>query len=101
MTSPGFAQSFNNMTFLTITRRCNDCDETRRLLKALQEDVEAYRREVKDSLLDYENLYDKVRTNLSKIARREKASESPQTDERVKPKGGVAAQRLLALRRQS
>lgn len=38
----------------------------------LREDVESYRSEVRRSLLDYETLYEKVRTNLSKMAKREK-----------------------------
>lgn len=63
------------MAFLTFQARCKDCDRTLSELKALREQVESYRREVKDSLLDYESLYDKVRVNLAKLARRENAEE--------------------------
>lgn len=58
------------MAFLTITRRCKHCDDTRSELAALRQEVSDYRREVKESLLDYESLYDKVRVNLAKLAKR-------------------------------
>ena len=53
------------MAFIEIQRRCDDCEKTRAELAVL-------RSEVQRALLDYENLYDKVRTNLGKLAKRAK-----------------------------
>ena len=60
------------MAFIEIQRRCQDCETTRGLVREL-------RAEVKQSLLDYESLYDKVRTNLSKLAKRAERPQEAQT----------------------
>lgn len=60
------------MPLFTIQRRCQDCKATRALVRELREDIADYRSQVTRSLLDYETLYEKVRTNLSKMAKREK-----------------------------
>lgn len=73
------------MPFLTVQKRCQDCEETRRLLREMRAEVNDYRREVRESLLDYEALYDKVRTNLAKLGSRKKAAEKEQEN-------GTAAQ---------
>lgn len=87
------------MPFLTIQKRCDDCETTRQMLLRVQEEVSAYRREVKESLLDYESLYDKVRVNLAKLAKRTNGSESPERHDQPKGPPSIAAQRLLAMRR--
>jgi len=82
------------MPLLTIQKRCNDCEATRSALRALSADVEQYRSELERFRLDFENLYDKVRTNLSKLARRTEAPESPVTDDLQARRGMTAGQIL-------
>ena len=67
------------MAFIEIQRRCDDCEKTRAALAEL-------RSEVQRSLLDYENLYDKVRTNLGKLAKRARLdSEAPSNGDEGDP----------------
>lgn len=63
-TFPSLLHIGNTMAFIEIQRRCQDCEKTRQMLSDLQ-------REVRGALLDYQNLYDKVRTNLGKLAKRQ------------------------------
>ena len=51
------------MALIEIQRRCHDCESTRALLREAKADLAQMR-------LDYESLYEKVRTNLSKLAKR-------------------------------
>ena len=78
------------MALFHITRRCDDCEKTR-------EQIEALRREVRNALLDYENLYDKVRTNLGKLAKRQKASEMAQEERSNGDEGDPLARYRRAL----
>ena len=86
------------MAFLEVQRRCQDCEETRRLVREMRAEVNDYRREVRESLLDYESLYDKVRTNLAKLGSRKKAAEKVE-DENGQPHGPYEA--LWAYRNQN
>ena len=99
LTSRDYPQSLTIMGFLTIQRKCHECETTRALIQELRNELATYRSEMDAFRLDYENLYDKVRTNLAKLARRESRSESPVTPEQEAMKGTIASQRLLALRR--
>ena len=60
------------MALIEIQRRCHDCESTRALLREAKADLAQMR-------LDYESLYEKVRTNLSKLAKRARvaADEEP------------------------
>jgi len=51
------------MALINVSKRCDDCQKTR-------EAIEELRSEVRRALLDYEDLYEKVRTNLGKLAKR-------------------------------
>ena len=55
------------MAFIEIQKRCQDCETSRSLVREARADLHQMR-------LDYENLYDKVRTNLAKLAKRVKAA---------------------------
>lgn len=55
------------MALIEIQRECKECEKTREALKGLSREVEAIR-------LDYLNLYEKVRTNLAKLAKRTDAA---------------------------
>lgn len=50
------------MPLFTIQRRCNDCEQTRDLVRELRKDTDA-------ALARYEELYQIVRRNLSKLAK--------------------------------
>lgn len=65
------------MALIEIHRRCTDCETTRAQLRALQDVHEATQRKIDNFQLDYTNLYDKVRTNLSKLAKRAEKLEQP------------------------
>jgi len=82
------------MPLLTIQRRCDDCETTRSLIRELREDVHQYRRELDEFKLDFENLYDKVRTNLGKLSKRIERPESPVTDEQTVQRGMTAGEIL-------
>ena len=84
------------MPLLSVTRRCNQCEDTRELIRELRQEVSDYRREVKESLLDYNSLYDKVRVNLAKLAKRSSDSEKPDNGETNDP---IAQARLMLLQR--
>lgn len=66
-------------------------------MRELRDDVEGYRREVKESLLDYEALYDKVRVNLAKLAKR--ASDDSKTPENGPQSGADLARQMLLQRK--
>ena len=51
------------MALIEIQKRCDDCETSRALLREVKADLGQMR-------LDYESLYDKVRTNLAKLAKR-------------------------------
>ena len=51
------------MSLIEIQRRCDDCETSRALVREVRAELGQMR-------LDYENLYEKVRTNLTKLARR-------------------------------
>jgi hypothetical protein len=83
------------MALIQITRRCNDCESTRELVRELRRDVEAIR-------LDYHSLYEKVRTNLAKLAKREKPCPEDAPESTIDPRARVRAEvyRLKMARRQ-
>lgn len=64
-----------SMAFIEIQRRCHECEKSRTLLREVRADIEQIR-------LDYHSLYEKVRTNLAKLAKR---------DEPDSPSNGVDA----------
>lgn len=59
----GWGIYWSIMAFIEIKRRCQDCEKTRAALKDVQRDMA-------DMRLDYQGLYEKVRVNLSKLAKR-------------------------------
>lgn len=56
------------MAFIEIKKRCDECEKTRSALNEL-------RSEVQQVMLDYNSLYEKVRTNLAKLAKRVREEE--------------------------
>jgi len=79
------------MALIEIQRRCHDCESTRALLREAKADLSQMR-------LDYESLYEKVRTNLSKLAKRARvAAEEP--EEAPTPDLVEMGRRALALRK--
>lgn len=76
------------MAFIEIRRRCDDCEATRAALKELTREVDAIR-------LDYHSLYEKARTTLAKLAKREERANTAQ-----KSDGEDPAQTALELGRQ-
>jgi len=60
------------MAFLEIKRVCKECETTRAELVSLRREVENFR-------LDYENLYEKVRSNLAKLRKRAESLADEQT----------------------
>lgn len=61
------------MAFIEIKRQCDECEKTRAALTALQSRVDRFE-------LDYQNLYEKVRTNLAKLAKRARLDEEQRSD---------------------
>ncbi len=66
------------MALIEIQKRCDDCETSRALLRDVKADLGQMR-------LDYESLYDKVRTNLAKLSKRarvasEELEDTPQPD---------------------
>ena len=56
------------MALIEIQKRCDDCETSRALLRDVKADLGQMR-------LDYENLYDKVRTNLAKLSKRARVAD--------------------------
>lgn len=54
------------MAFIHIERRCEECERTR-------EELQSLRRQVQGFELDLNSWYEKIRTNLAKLAKREKS----------------------------
>jgi glutaredoxin len=71
------------MALIEIQKRCDDCEKTRRALEDL-------RREVQNVMLDYNNLYEKVRTNLGKLAKRVRESEKEPEGAETAPQDDLA-----------
>lgn len=61
------------MAFIEFHRRCDECEKTRAALTALQSRVDRFE-------LDYQNLYEKVRTNLAKLAKRARLDEEARSE---------------------
>lgn len=61
------------MSFIEINRRCDECEKTRAALAELQRRVDNFE-------LDYQNLYEKVRTNLAKLSKRARMADNGETD---------------------
>lgn len=78
------------MALIEIKRACQECEKTREALRELTREVDAIR-------LDYQSLYEKVRTNLAKLAKR--ADEVAATDGRADPDPLVAARAALVERK--
>ena len=79
------------MALIEISKRCDDCETSRALLRDVKADLGQMR-------LDYESLYDKVRTNLAKLSKRARvASEEP--EEAPQPSLVEMGRRALALRK--
>lgn len=79
------------MALIEIQRRCHDCESTRALLREAKADLAQMR-------LDYESLYEKVRTNLSKLAKRARVA-SEESEEAPTPDLVEIGRRALAQRK--
>jgi len=79
------------MALIEIQRRCHDCESTRALLREAKADLAQMR-------LDYESLYEKVRTNLSKLAKRARVA-SDEVEEAPTPTLEELGRRALASRK--
>lgn len=77
------------MALIEIKRRCDDCEKTRELLREAMREIESIR-------LDYLSLYDKVRTNLAKLAKRARDPDPSDGDGAPDP---VAAARAALVQR--
>mgnify|MGYP000309539100 CR=1 FL=1 len=78
------------MALLEIKRACQECEKTREALRNLTREVDAIR-------LDYQSLYEKVRTNLAKLAKR--ADEVGARDNGPDPDPLAAARAALVQRK--
>lgn len=79
------------MALIQINRRCDDCEKTRALLKEAMREVESIR-------LDYHSLYEKVRINLSKLAKRaerEEPESAPNGDDQLARARALLLERKL------
>lgn len=76
------------MALINIRRRCEECETTWRKLDEVQRELDNFR-------LDYQNLYEKVRTNLAKLSKRaERAEKAEEEGDPV-----AEARRLLIARK--
>jgi len=80
-----------DMALIEISKRCDDCETSRALLRDVKADLGQMR-------LDYESLYDKVRTNLAKLAKRARVASEPE-EEAPTPTLVEIGRRALALRK--
>ena len=58
------------MALINIRRACQECETTWRKLDEVQRELDNFR-------LDYQNLYEKVRTNLAKLSKRAERAAEP------------------------
>jgi len=79
------------MALIEIQKRCDDCETSRALLRDVKADLGQMR-------LDYESLYDKVRTNLAKLSKRARVA-SEEVEEAPPPDLVEMGRRALALRK--
>jgi len=79
------------MALIEIQKRCDDCETSRALLRDVKADLGQMR-------LDYESLYDKVRTNLAKLSKRARVA-SEEVEETPQPSLVEIGRRALALRK--
>jgi hypothetical protein len=77
------------MSLIQIQRRCDDCEKTRALLREVKGEIDQIR-------LDYHSLYEKVRVNLSKLAKR---ADGKCPDEAPEASDPLAQARTLLLQR--
>lgn len=80
-----------------IHRRCTDCESTRAALRGVNTEVEKLQRDVANFRLDYENLYDKVRVNLSKVAKHNRERDRRDAEEQSTPPVDQMAQHRAEL----
>lgn len=59
------------MALIEIRRRCDECDKTRAALAEVHHEIERIR-------LDYLSLYEKARTTLTRLAKREERANTAQ-----------------------
>lgn len=71
------------MALIEIKRRCEDCDRTRARMEELIGELKTLRHDVEVFRLDYQSLYEKVRFNLSKLAKRAEAPSEPEPQPEV------------------
>lgn len=85
------------MALIEIKRVCKECESTRSALREYVERVDALERQIDDFRLDYHSLYEKVRRNLARLAKR---AESPPEDTNGKDETDpMAHYRKMALER--
>jgi len=76
------------MALINIRRACQECETTWRKLEEIQRELDNFR-------LDYQNLYEKVRTNLAKLAKRaERAEEDVEEDPLARARAALIERKL-------
>jgi len=82
------------MAFIEIKRRCDDCESTRKALAEVHRELDTFR-------LDYQNLYEKVRINLGKLAKRARDAEKDEPEEEATDPLAQYRSMILARRRRA